>query len=89
MKITLLAVLIFLTINSKAFCQYVASTIQQRIQNDQQAISLDQQDIATKQADIDSIVNDQSAQAVTKDVPAIQAVQATEGVVSGQPVSGT
>jgi hypothetical protein len=71
------------------YAQYVAQTLQQRIQNDKNGIASDRADEQAKWEDINSIINDNSAEAVTNSVPAIatqvQAIQAQESIVS-QPV---
>lgn len=71
-KIIIIIILIF--IPNLAVCQYVASTLQQRIDNDNNSINLDLADIQAKNADIQSIVNDQQANQVTSQVPDIQII---------------
>lgn len=66
-----------------AEAQYVATTIEQRIDADNQRISNDLQDINYYNSDIQNIVNDQQAQAVTANVPDVQAIDAAQGA---QPV---
>lgn len=77
----LLAIAIFF-LSGIAHAQYVAQTIQQRIDNDNNSITLDQTDIAAKQADIDSIVNDTSASTVTAQVPDVAAIQSSNPVIA-------
>ena len=67
--------LLFLIIPSIASAQYVASELQQRIQNDQTAIALDNADMQAKLADLANIANDPdpNAQAVIAGNPDLQA----------------
>lgn len=81
-----LILIILMSFSGIAFAQYVANTIQQRIQNDQQTIDHDYAEINAMQADINAISNDASADAVTADVPAVEAIQAQQAVAS-QPVN--
>ena len=70
-----------------AYSQYVANTLQQRIDDDNKAIARDQQDITDRNADIQSIVNDQTANQVTSQVPDIQNIEAAQQInaISAQP----
>src|SRR5690348_13522684 len=62
----------------KVFCQYVAQTLQERIDDDNKAINRDLDDIAIRNADIQNIVADQQAVQVTSQVPDVQYIQAAQ-----------
>lgn len=79
MNVILLALVIFL-MPFNANAQYVAQTVSDRIRNDEVAIASDQADIQAKQTDIDSIVNDQTATAVTDSVQAVKDIQDNQQV---------
>ena len=81
--------LILIILTSVASAQYVAGTLQQRIDNDNNSINLDLQDIVVKNADIQSIVNDTSANQVTSQVADVQAIEANAIAVNivAQPIT--
>lgn len=74
--------IIIICMSGIAYAQYVANTIEQRIDNDKNAINLDLSDIQVRQADINSIANDQTANQVTVQVPDIQAIQQDNAIMS-------
>lgn len=78
MKLKITVFMIMLCISGLAQAQYVAQTLQQRIDNDNNSIALDHQDIDAKNADIQNIVNDQTATAVTSQVADVQIIQANQ-----------
>ena len=87
MKKLLIIPILFIT--SIAYGQYVAQTLQQRIQNDQVTINQDLAQINAMQADINSIVNDQSASSVTADVQDVQNILASQTVSTTGPGTTT
>lgn len=85
MKKYSIAILTFIIcLGGVAYGQYVASTIQSRIDLDNQRIQNDLQDINFYNSDIQNIAQDQQASSVTANVPAIQAIEASQ---TSQPVS--
>lgn len=68
-----------------SYAQYVADTVlQQKINNDINTISHDLAEVAAANADIQNIIGDNSASAVTSQVPDVQAIQAAQQVSGAQ-----
>jgi len=64
---------------SVAMAQYVAQSLQQRIQNDQQAIASDNADMQAKQADIQSINSDKQINAIVNEIQPVTTQQVVVG----------
>lgn len=87
MKKPILITLMLMSLIGVAYAQFIASDISQRIQNAQQKIDNDQQDISYQNAYIQNIIDDQQANAITSQIPAVQIIDGTNIPVPSQQVN--
>lgn len=66
--------LFILTSSTFCYAQYVSQITQQRFDDDERAIARDNADMQNRLADEKSIINDNSAYAVTNVIPAVQVI---------------